>query len=157
MTPKFRKFLHSRHGLSLPEVLVTCFITVTGLSALLSSFLGGRLASTGAKHWTQAMNLARARIENLKSLPYADLSSMPSATSETGMPLDERDGGGSVRCSRITTLTQQDDGIDITVMVTWDEKEAGAGFVPWIYQLKTWVGFPGSPSGGGGLPPLAGT
>ena len=137
--------LQSRKGLCLPEILVSCLIAALGILCVLSSFLGGRLASTGARHWTQAMNVARARIEQLKSLRYADLSTMPPVAAEAGILLDERDGGSGIQCSRLTSLTQEDNGITITVLVTWNEKTAGSGFTPWTYQLRTWVSSPAPP------------
>jgi Tfp pilus assembly protein PilV len=134
-------------GLCLPEILVSCLIALMGIVAILSAFLGGRLASTGAKHWTQATNLARARIEDLKSLRYVDVAAMPSVTVESDLALDDRGDGRKVHCSRTTTLTQEADGITISVLVAWNEKTAGQGFTAWTYDLKTWIGFPGTPGG----------
>jgi len=146
MTRHFRRF-RSRKGLCLAEVLVSCLIGLIGISAILASFLSGRLASTGAKHWTQAMNVARSRIEYLESLRYADLSAMPGLTTELNVPLDERDAGISIECARTTALTQESDGITISILVCWNEKTAGAGLIPWTYTLKTWVSSTGPPPG----------
>lgn len=146
MTHHFRRF-RSRKGLCLPEILVSCLIGLIGIGAILGSFLSGRLASTGAKHWSQAMNVARSRMEYLESLRYADLSAMPSLTTETNVPLDERDAGISIKCVRTTCLVPESDGITITVLVCWNEKTAGAGLIPWTYTLKTWVGSTGPPPG----------
>lgn len=123
---------------------------MTAVSGALGTLLNGRLSSTGAKHWTQAMNLAKARIEYLKSIRYADLSAMPGATVEASLHLDERDAAAFVSCTRTTTLQPEDNGITITVAISWEEKAAGAGLLPWSYDLTTWVGFPGSPSQAGG-------
>ena len=139
-----RKRLRGERGLSLPEILVSCLVGLIGISAILSSFLSGRLSSNAAKHHTQAMNLARARMEYLKSLPYADLSSMPAVTMEANLSLDERDGGNSVPCTRHTILNAEQDGVTIGVMISWKEKAIG-GFRPWYYQLRTWVSSPGRP------------
>jgi Tfp pilus assembly protein PilV len=138
--------LQEAKGLSLPEVLVACLITAAGILSILTTLLSSRIASTGAKHWTQAMNLASARIEQFKSFRYADLQAMPSQTTESAIPLDDRGGGGAVQCTRLTYLTQESAGIAITVLVTWTEKAAGSGSVPWVYDLRTWVAFPGAPS-----------
>jgi Tfp pilus assembly protein PilV len=148
MRRHFRR-LRSRKGLCLPEILVSCLIGLIGIGAILGSFLSGRLASTGAKHWTQAMNVARSRMEYLKSMRYADLSAMPSVTTEPSVPLDERDAGNSIECVRTTALTPDDTGggITITVLVCWSEKTAGAGLTPWTYTLKTWVSATGPPPG----------
>jgi Tfp pilus assembly protein PilV len=142
----FRKKRRSQKGLCLPEILVSCLIVLVGIAAILSSFLSGRLASTGAKHWTQATNLARARLEYLKSIRFADLSSMPSVTTEANLALDDRGEGDGTLCTRTTTLTQESNGITIAVTIAWNEKTAGEGFTAWTYDLKTWVAFPGRPS-----------
>ncbi len=136
-------------GLCLAEVLVSCLIAIAGIVAVLSSFLSGQLASSGAKHWTQADNLARARIEYLKSITYSELSALPGVAVESNIPLDDRGGGTGIQCTRMTSLTQEDDGISITVLVSWNEKTAG-GFTPWSFQLRTWVAFPGRPGMAGG-------
>jgi len=134
-------------GLSLPEILVACFISLVAIGAILSAFLSGRLASTGAKHWTQARNLAQARIEQLKSLDYNDLAALPATATETGLVLDDRGGGTGVQCTRTTGLTQEDNGMTIAVTISWNEKTAGSGSAPWTYDLKTWVAYPGRPAG----------
>ena len=147
MTSHSRERLRFQKGLCLAEVLVSSFIVLTGVSAILSSFLSGRFCSSGARHWTQGMNLARARIEYYKSLSYADLSSMPGVTVEPSVPLDQGDGANSIESVVSTGISQQDDGISITVFVCWDERTAGAGRTPWVYKLKTWVSSPGPPPG----------
>ena len=124
---------------------MACLIAATAIGGVLSTLLSGRLGSTGAKHWTQAVNLASARIEYFKSLRYADISAMPSTIGEIGLALDERDGGSFIQCTRTTSLQPEDNGITIAVVVSWQEKAAGAGAVPWSFDLKTWVGSPASP------------
>ena len=141
--------LRGAKGFCMAELLVSCLIAVAGIAAVLSSFLSGRLVSTGAKHWTQAANMARARIEQMRSLSYTALSSAPSASIEPNLVLDDRGNGVGALCTRITTLTQQDDGITIAATITWREKTAGAGFVTWNYQLRTWVNSPARPAMGG--------
>ncbi len=141
----FRRKACSQKGEYLPEVIVSCLIGAMAIGGALTTLMSGRLSSTGAKHWVQAVNLASARIEYLKSLRYVDISAMPSVSTETDVALDERDGGNSVRCSRTTSLQPQDGGTTVTVTIAWQEKAAGAGAVPWSFDLKTWVGSPASP------------
>jgi len=145
-----RKKFRRQKGFSLPEILVSCMIGLIGICAILGSFLSGRLSSTGARHYTQAMNLTRARIEYLKSLRYADLSSRAGVAIESNLPLDERDRGTSIPCTRFTTVRPEEGGITIAVMVSWNEKAIGAGSTPWTYQVRTWVAFPGPPVMAGG-------
>jgi len=147
MTPRFKRGSHAQKGLCLPEVMVCCAIALIGIAVTLSSFLSGRFASTGAKHWTQAMNLARARVEYLKSLRYAELAALPPLTTEPNLLLDGRTGVNSIYCTRVTTLTPEQDGITISVLVYWSERTVGSGPVPLTYRLRTWVAFPGPPPG----------
>jgi Tfp pilus assembly protein PilV len=132
-------------GLSLAEVLVSSVIALIGIGALLSAFLTGRFAAEGSKHWTEAMNVASARVEHLKSLPYRDLSSMPAVTTEGGLVLDQAPNGNFVPCDRVTTLTREDEGITIAVEVSWRERRAksGSGSALLAFDLRTWVTQPG--------------
>ena len=136
-------------GLSLPEVLVASLIALIGLGALLSTFMTGRFINTAAQHYNQAMSLARARAERLKSLLYRDLSALPSPTTEAGLPLDPRDSGNFIPCSRITDLQEDADGsgMAIEVKVVWEERSAGSGQRTCTYNLKTWVCSPKKPGG----------
>lgn len=132
----------SQKGMSLPEVLMSCLISTITIGAILSCFINGRLASAGAQHFTQAVNVARSRMEYLKSLPYAELSTLPSTATESNLALDDNGEGGFLPCNRTTILTQEGTGINVDVVVSWNERSAGAGSTPWAHQLKTWVARP---------------
>lgn len=147
MIAYLQKRLVPQKGLTLAEVLVSSLISVIVVGGILSCFLTGRFASAGAKHRTQAMNLARARIEFLKSRPYAELTSMAEVTTETGLLLDGEHEGNSLPCTRNTTLTPDQNGITISVVIAWIERTAGAGVTPSTYELTTWVSSPGPPPG----------
>ncbi len=138
--------MHLQKGLSLPEVLVSSLIALIGIGALLSTFLTGRFVNTAAQHYNQAMSLARARAEYLKSLLYRDLSALPSPTTEAGLPLDPRDNGNFIPCDRLTTLQPEDNGMTIEVVVSWNERAAGSGSRSCSFALKTWVVSPRKPS-----------
>ncbi len=139
-----RKRLRGKKGFSLPEILVSCVIGLIGISAILSSFLGGRLSSAAAQHHTQAMNVARARMEYMKSLTYSDLTALPAVTAEPELSLDQRGDGIALPCMRYTIVNAEQGGITIGVMVTWNEKVMG-GSTPLNFQLRTWVCHPGQP------------
>ena len=140
----------SQKGLSLPEVLIASIIALVGMGSLLTTYTTGRFVNTAAQHYNQAMSLARARAEYLKSMLYRDLAAMPlspDVTTESGLALDFRvDSGNFVPCTRITELIQETDGIEITVKVTWQERSAGSGSRTLTYQVKTWVCAPGKPT-----------
>jgi len=138
-------------GISLPEVLLSCLIGTITIGAILTSSVNGRLASASAQHLTQAVNVARSRMEYLKSLPYAELSTLPSTATESNLPLDGNGESGFLPCNRTTILTQEGTGINVDVVVSWNERTAGSASKLWTHQLKTWVGRPRlsfmSPSG----------
>jgi Tfp pilus assembly protein PilV len=136
-----------RKGLCLPEILVSCLIALVAIGAILSTFLSGRMASHSAKNYTQARNLARQRMEQLQSLYYSELTNMTGSTLESDLVLDDRGGGLGTQCTRVTTITQAGSGISLAVTIIWNQKTAGSGFTPWSYDLRTWVAYPGIPSG----------
>jgi len=149
MIAYFRSRLVAQKGLTLVEILVCSLISLIVLGGILSCFLTGRFATAGARHRTQAMNVARARIEFLKSRPYAELASMDEVTTETDVLLDQGYQGNPLPCTRRTTLTPDENGITIAVVVSWNERTAGTGSAAGTYELTTWVSSPGAPPGGG--------
>ena len=131
----------------MPELLAASLIAMLGVGALLSTFLTGRFATAHALHRTQAMNLARARMEYLKSLYFTDLSSMDDVMTEGDLILDQSPEGNFLPCDRTTILTREPNGITIDVVISWRQRSAGASSKSYRYDLKTWVGYPGrSPS-----------
>lgn len=134
-------------GLCLPEILVSCLIGLIALGAILSTFLSGRMASHVAKNYTQARNLARQRMEQLQSLYYKELTNMLGASVEPGLVLDDRGSGVGTQCSRVTTVSQAGDALDLTVTVFWNQKTVGSAVSPWSYDLRTRVFYPGIPPG----------
>lgn len=134
-------------GLCLPEIMVSCLIGLVALGAILSTFLSGRMASHTAKNYTQARNLARARMEQLQSLFYSELTNMMGASVEPGLVLDDRGDGVGTQCSRVTTIAQAGNALDLTVTILWNQKTAGSAATPTSYDLRTRVFYPGIPPG----------
>jgi hypothetical protein len=89
------------------------------------------------------MNVARAHMEYLKSLRYAELSSMAAVTTERDLVLDQSPDGNFLPCDRTTNLTMEQNGITIDVVISWRQRSAGASSRLCRYDLKTWVGYPG--------------
>jgi type II secretory pathway pseudopilin PulG len=116
-------------GLTLVEVLVPMVIIAMAIVGLLTSFIMGRLHTTMARHRSEAINLLRARIEEVRSRGYDYLNAFhPNPSVETNLVLDEGPDRESphddLTCARTTQVTDNDaDGtLEITVTVTWSER-----------------------------------
>jgi len=66
MIGHFRRKFPGQEGFWAPETRVSCFRRLIASGAVLSFSFSGTAASTGVKDGTQAMNVARARVEYLK-------------------------------------------------------------------------------------------
>jgi prepilin-type N-terminal cleavage/methylation domain-containing protein len=116
-------------GFTLVEVAVTMVIVALAAVGLLTSFVMGRLHSGVARHRNQAINLIRARIEEVKSKGYDYLNGFdPNPSVETGVVVDIGQDGESpsddLTCTRTTHITDTDaDGVlEIALTVDWQER-----------------------------------
>jgi type II secretory pathway pseudopilin PulG len=116
-------------GFSLVEVLVPMLIVVLAVVGLLTSFVMGRVHMALARHRNQAVNLLRARLEEVKSKGYDYLNTFdPNPAVETSVVLepskDEESPDSGLTCTRTTQVTDNDgDGaLEITVTVSWNER-----------------------------------
>ncbi len=116
-------------GFSLVEVIVPMLIVVLAVVGLLTSFVMGRVHTALARHRNQAINVVRARIEELKSKGYDYLNAFdPNPAVETDVVLDagrdEESLDDDLTCTRTTHITDNDgDGaLEIKVTVTWNER-----------------------------------
>jgi hypothetical protein len=96
---------------------------------LLTSFVMGRLHTAVARHRNQAINLVRARIEEVKARGYDYLNAFdPNPSVETGVVLDigqdQESPSDDLTCTRTTHITDTDaDGVlEIAVTVDWQER-----------------------------------
>lgn len=119
-------------GITLIEVMVATLIAVMVLLALLMSFVMGRFSASVAKHKSQAINLLRARMEEMRDLGYEtlqDLSENTPVTTENNLALDVSiDSGEELLCSRVTTITDSnpaDNLLEIKVEISWTELTFG--------------------------------
>ncbi|MEW6276618.1 MAG: prepilin-type N-terminal cleavage/methylation domain-containing protein [Bacillota bacterium] len=61
-------------GFTLTEVVVAVAILGLAAAALLNLFILGARLTSRAEHLLQAVNLAQARLEELKNTPYAEIA-----------------------------------------------------------------------------------
>jgi len=125
--------LSSAKGLSLVEILVPMLIVALAVVGLLTSLVMGRVHTALARHRSQAVNLLRARMEELKSGGYDYLNGFdPNPAVETDLVLDtgqhEESQHDDLTCTRTTQITDTDgDGaLEITVTVDWSERVMSA-------------------------------
>lgn len=71
MLIKFRR----KNGMTLVETLLSIFILGIGLSAVLTTFVVGKMSVARAKHRIEVRNILRARMETLKNTTYKDIVS----------------------------------------------------------------------------------
>ena len=116
-------------GFSLAEVIVPMAIIILTVVGLLTSLVMGRLHTAAARHRNQAINLLRARIEEVRSRGYDYLNGFsPNPAVEPYVVMDEGRNRESrdddLTCTRVTQVTDNDlDGVlEITVTVTWSER-----------------------------------
>ena len=126
------RLLHSK-GFTLVEVVVTTVIVVLAVVGLLTSFVMGRVHTALARHRSQATNVLRAKLEELKAQGYDFLNTFdPNPLTETGVVLDagqdEESSEDDLTCTRTTRITDDDgDGaLEITVTVNWQERVMSA-------------------------------
>lgn len=122
------RILHSR-GFSFSELLITSLIIALAVVGLLTSFVMGRFHAALARHRNQAINLLRARIEEVKSKGYDYLNAFdPNPAVETGVVLDagpdQESPDDDLTCIRTTQISDADgDGaLEITVSLQWYER-----------------------------------
>lgn len=118
-------------GFSLIEVMVLTVVIGLAVVGLLTSFVMGRIHTGLTRHKVQAVNLLRAKMEELKSKGYDYLNALyPNPAVERGLVLDvgedELSPADDLTWSRATRISDNDgDGVlEITVTVVWDERVA---------------------------------
>lgn len=62
-------------GFTLPEILITIVLLTVGVIALSQAFNTGMLASTDAENVDLALNIAQAKMEELKNTNFSSLAS----------------------------------------------------------------------------------
>lgn len=72
-----------KKGFTLLEVLITIIILTIGVIALTSAFSSGILAATDAENVDLALNIAQAKMEEIKNAGYASLADSGPAAADT--------------------------------------------------------------------------
>ena len=124
------KIKTNRDGFTLAEVMVSTFITLLVLGALLTSFVMGRFAASLAKHKSQAINLLQARMEEEKALGYDALQAKRLQEPEQdGVVLDGNvDSRDNLVCTLMTNIIDvdpSDDILEIRTRASWSEPTIG--------------------------------
>ncbi len=120
--------IRDKKGFTLTEIVIAALIGGILLVSLLTSFVMGRFSIALARHKTQAMNLLRARVENLKSMGYTAVNSIASPAIENNLVLDSNpDHTSNIYCKRTTTITDNDgdEVLEIKVELEWTETSFG--------------------------------
>jgi Tfp pilus assembly protein PilV len=119
----------SSKGFSLIEVLIPILIIAIAIVGLLTSFVMGRVHTAVARHRVLAINVLRAKLEQMKSLGYDALNHYsPNPEVDTNAVLDtgqnEESQEDDLLCTLSTHITDDDgDGaLEITVTATWQER-----------------------------------
>lgn len=109
--------LRQRKGLTLVEMVVSVLILGLALGAMLGSFVIGRISATKAKHRIEAMNLLRAKMEEIKNTPYSNIVDEGPVT----VTIDEEEG---LRGTRVVDV--DDDGYkEVEVVISWQDLSLG--------------------------------
>lgn len=116
-------------GITFIEILIAVLILGILFAAVLGAFVMGKVSVTKAKHYTQAISLARQKMEEIKGMSYSQISSLQA---DSPITEDEDDnfvldpGSGSLDEERETQIEDDDSGKKITVTVSWREHSLGS-------------------------------
>lgn len=71
--PEMPNLNHVPKGFTLLEVLITVIILTVGIVAILWAFSAGMYATTDIENVDLALNIAQAKMEEIKNTPFANL------------------------------------------------------------------------------------
>jgi type II secretory pathway pseudopilin PulG len=164
-----RKLLMSenrRSGVTLVEMVVSILILGTTLGAMLGVFLISKVSVINAKYYTAVMNLARARMEDMKDQLSQDYNntalrgvstvtpSYPYQISNTQVTIDggrDLDGDGDFsdsdgdeltgsRITQVEPIGSPEQYLEVTVTITWSGYKWGGGTWQGSDSLVTYIG-----------------
>jgi Tfp pilus assembly protein PilV len=113
-----------QNGMTLIEAVLALLITLLLITGLTQLFLLGPVNTKTANHKVSSLNLAQAKIEQLKSLGYAGIVTanyspqQEAVVIDTVKPDDSSDDLNGIRATIVTNITN---GKKIVVDVTWTE------------------------------------
>ena len=129
--PTTGKRLAATSGFTLMEVLVALFVLALGLLGLASLQLSAGRSSMKSAQTTRAVLVAQARMETLKSAPFALLDESSAADTACQQSVQIKNGSGTavnfyqVDCTFVRTDIDsdgEDDLSEMTVAVTYNSE-----------------------------------
>jgi len=104
-------------GFTLLEVLIATVIFTIGVTAMIWAFNTGMFASTDVENVDLALNIAQAKMEQIRNTPFASLADSPS-TADSNFP----------RFSTTVNVAEGQNPMQVDVTVNWDVKGGSTGF-----------------------------
>lgn len=121
---------HSEGGFTLIELLVAMVVTMIGLAGLLSLHTSAMQGSQAASQFGEANTLARAAMEELRSMSVSELETRYGTLPVRGLVLDTvsgRAGQSYTRTIDIEETAASSELVRMTVIVSWTEQGAIPG------------------------------
>lgn len=103
--------MSKRHGFTLLEVLISLIILSVGIIAIVRALSTGVFTFSNAENINLALNIAQAKMEEIKNTAYAGISDS-SPTSDPVFP----------RFSVRVNVTEAAVPLEVEVLVNWNEK-----------------------------------
>jgi prepilin-type N-terminal cleavage/methylation domain-containing protein len=100
-----------RNGFTLLEILIATVIVAAGVAAIVWAFSAGLFAASDTESVDLALNIAQAKMEELRNTTFGDLADSGPAA-DPAFPA----------FSTAVNVTEGLDPMEITVTVTWDTR-----------------------------------
>jgi len=116
-------FKSDKKAVTLVEVIISAAILGIVTVSLLNVFVLSKIGSVKAKHRMKAMNLLRAKMEEIKEWSYSDIEALV-GSDEVESDVDNDIGTDELLNDAITTSVETvNNNLKVTVSITWDEKK----------------------------------
>lgn len=109
--------MRNRSGFTLLEVLIATVIFTIGVTAIIWAFNAGMFASADVENVDLALNIAQAKMEEVKNTPFANLADS-GPTADANFP----------RFSTTVNVAEGQNPKQVDVTVNWDVKGGSTGF-----------------------------
>jgi len=104
-------------GFTLLEVLIATVILTVGVAAIIWAFSAGMYATTDIENVDLALNIAQAKMEQIKNTPFASLADS-GPTADANFP----------RFSITVNVAEGQNPMQVDVTVNWNVKGGSTGF-----------------------------
>lgn len=126
-------------GLTLTEVIFAVFILVVALSAILTTFVVGKMSVSRARHKIEARNLLGAKMEQLKNTSYENIISSAPVTITLDKGPDITEGTADDLLAEQSVWVLDKNGYkEIIVKLSWNEIGWG-GSIAAYEKLVTFI------------------